>query len=114
MARRKAKMEGSFADAANNHGFKRARWRGLERVGIQNLLIATVQNLRKLLRATFGKRGKSTSRSLLSSAAASFSSLGLSAPPDPLRILPERARRSQFFAVPRRYPRPHRDPRGHS
>jgi hypothetical protein len=44
-------MEGSFADAANNHGFKRARWRGLERVRVQNLLIAAIQNVRKLLRA---------------------------------------------------------------
>jgi transposase len=54
MARRKAKMEGSFADAAHRHGFKRARWRGLMRVSVQNLLIATMQNLRKLLRAVFG------------------------------------------------------------
>ena len=51
MARRKAAMEGSFADAANNHGFKRARWRGLAMVRIQGLLIATIQNVRKLLRA---------------------------------------------------------------
>ena len=51
MARRKTKIEGSFADAANNHGFKRARWRGLAKVEIQNLLIAAIQNLRKLVRA---------------------------------------------------------------
>jgi transposase len=50
MARRKSCMEGSFADAANCHHFKRARWRGLVRMRIQNLLIATCQNLRKLLR----------------------------------------------------------------
>lgn len=50
MARRKAKAEGSFADAANNHGFKRARWRGLMHVQIQNLMIAAIQNLRKLMR----------------------------------------------------------------
>jgi transposase len=50
MARHRYKMEGSFADAANNHGFKRARWRGLEGMHIQNLLIAAIQNLRKLLR----------------------------------------------------------------
>ena len=74
MARRKAKAEGSFADAANNHGFKRARWRGLARVGIQNLLIAAVQNLRKLVRTLFGKRGKSTY--------ASFSSARSSVRPD--------------------------------
>jgi transposase len=50
--RRKQKAEGSFADATNNHGFKQARWRGLMKMGIQNLLIAAVQNIRKLLRHT--------------------------------------------------------------
>ncbi len=49
LGRRKHCVEGSFADAANNHGFKRARYRGLEKVTIQNLLIASIQNLRKLL-----------------------------------------------------------------
>ena len=48
-SRRRCKAEGSFADAANNHGFKRARFRGLEQVEIQNLMIAAIQNLRKLL-----------------------------------------------------------------
>jgi len=46
---RKHLMERSFADAANNHGFKRSRWRGLERVTIQDLLIAAVQNIRILI-----------------------------------------------------------------
>ncbi len=50
MARRKHKAEGSFADAANNHGFKRSRFRGIEKVQIQNLMIAATQNLRKLMR----------------------------------------------------------------
>jgi len=50
MRRRKCCVEGSFADAANNHGFKRTRWRGRWRVKIGNLLIATIQNLRKLLK----------------------------------------------------------------
>ena len=44
-------MERSFADAANNNRFKRARWRGLWRQSIQDLLIATCQNLRKLAQA---------------------------------------------------------------
>ena len=48
-SRRKHLMEGSFADAANNHGFKRARWRGLWRQSIQDYLIAAVQNLRLLI-----------------------------------------------------------------
>jgi len=50
MRRRKIRAEGSFADASNNHGYKRARWRRRWRVQIQNLLIATIQNLRKLMK----------------------------------------------------------------
>lgn len=46
--RRQYWMEGSFADAANNHGLKRSRWRGLWKQTLQDLLIATCQNLRKL------------------------------------------------------------------
>jgi transposase len=49
--RRQHLMERSFADAANRHGFKRARWRGLIKQSIQDLLIATIQNLRKLIGA---------------------------------------------------------------
>jgi hypothetical protein len=49
--RRQHLMERSFADAANRHGFKRARWRGLVKQSIQDLLIATAQNLRKLIGA---------------------------------------------------------------
>ena len=47
--RRQYLLEGSFADAANNHGFKRARWRRLGRQQIQDCLIAAIQNLRRLL-----------------------------------------------------------------
>lgn len=50
LTRRKCKVEGSFADASNNHGFKRARWRGIKKMTIQNFMIAAIQNLRKLLR----------------------------------------------------------------
>jgi hypothetical protein len=49
-------IEGSFADAANRHGYKRHRWRRLAGATIQNLLIATLQNLRKLLR--YGQKPK--------------------------------------------------------
>ena len=49
-------MEGSFADAANNHHFKRARWRRLWRQQIQDYLIAAIQNLRILLAHSKGKR----------------------------------------------------------
>jgi len=51
--RRKWLMEGSFGDAALQHGFKRARWRGLWRQQIQDYLIATIQNLRILVRHTY-------------------------------------------------------------
>src|SRR6201997_2566153 len=47
--RRQHLVERSFADAANRHGFKRARWRGLIKQSIQDLLIASIQNLRKLV-----------------------------------------------------------------
>jgi hypothetical protein len=47
--RRRHLMEGSFADAANNHHFKRARWRRLWRQQIQDYLIASIQNVRILL-----------------------------------------------------------------
>lgn len=47
--RRKHLMEGSFADAANQHGFKRARWRRLHNQRIQDLLIASCQNIRILI-----------------------------------------------------------------
>jgi len=42
-------MERSFADAANNHHFKRSRWRRLWRQQIQDYLIAAIQNVRILL-----------------------------------------------------------------
>jgi transposase len=47
--RRHHLMERSFADAANNHRFKRARWRRLWRQQIQDYLIAAIQNVRILL-----------------------------------------------------------------
>jgi hypothetical protein len=53
--RRQVLMEGSFADAANNHGFKRSRWRRLWRQQIQDWLIAAIQNIRTLLKATTNK-----------------------------------------------------------
>jgi hypothetical protein len=47
--RRQHLMEQSFADATNNHHFKRARWRRLWRQKIQDYLIAAIQNVRILL-----------------------------------------------------------------
>lgn len=51
--RRQHFQERNFADAANHHGFKRARWRGLEKQSIQDTLIAALQNLRLLGRRRF-------------------------------------------------------------
>jgi len=53
--RRQYLLEGSFADAANNHGFKRSRWRRLWRQQIQDYLIAAIQNIRILLARTILK-----------------------------------------------------------
>jgi transposase len=47
--RRQHLMEGNFAEAANEHGFKRSRWRRLWRQKIQDYLIAAVQNVRRLM-----------------------------------------------------------------
>jgi len=53
--RRQTLIEGSFAQAANEDGFKRWRWRRLWRQEIQDWLIAAVQNVKVLVRAG-GKR----------------------------------------------------------
>ena len=46
--RRRHLMEGSFAQAANLHHFKRARWRRLARQQVQDWIIAAVQNIKLL------------------------------------------------------------------
>lgn len=61
--RRMWRMEGSFGDAATRHGFKRSRWRGLWRQRIQDLLIATVQNLRLLV--AHGRRPVASAQAVL-------------------------------------------------
>lgn len=65
LKRRKHKIEGSFADAANNHGFKRMRFRGIEKATIQNLMIAAIQNLRKLIKLQSLKPAVSVAKSTL-------------------------------------------------
>jgi transposase len=50
LKKRQHLVERSFADAANNHGFKRARWRRLWRVQIQDYLIAAIQNIRIMMK----------------------------------------------------------------
>lgn len=68
MGRRKYKAEGSFADGANNHGFKHSRWRGLVKVEIQNLMIAAIQNLRKLMRYGYDRDRVNTGAGTLTAA----------------------------------------------
>lgn len=46
---RQWKAEGIFAEAKNNHGLDRARYRGRAKVQIQAYMIAIVQNLKRLL-----------------------------------------------------------------
>jgi len=58
--RRRSLMEGSFAIAANCHGFKRARWRRLWRQQIQDWVVAACQNA-KILIGTL-KRGPLATR----------------------------------------------------
>jgi hypothetical protein len=48
--RRQWFQERNFAEATTQHGFKRARWRGLPKQTIQDQLIAILQNLKILLR----------------------------------------------------------------
>ena len=62
--RRQYLIEGSFADAANNHGFKRSRWRRLWRQQIQDYFIAAIQNIRILLARTVLKRAASAALAL--------------------------------------------------
>jgi chorismate mutase len=73
--RRHHLMERSFADAANNHHFKRARWRRLWRQQIQDYLIASIQNVRILLAHQDPKR--SAAAVLASPAILTQSLLGL-------------------------------------
>lgn len=51
MWQRMWKMEGIFAEGKNNHGLRRARYRGRAKVQIQVYTISTVQNLKRLATA---------------------------------------------------------------
>jgi transposase len=62
--RRRSVIEGSFGDATTQHGLKRSPWRRQWRVKIRNLLIATIQNLRKLLKYGSDRRRRGLAASL--------------------------------------------------
>jgi transposase len=75
--RRQHLAEGSFADAANNHGFKRARWRRLWRVRIQDWLSAAIQSIKILAKnllqpAHSGAAGMSATPSVVIAAVSDF------------------------------------------
>jgi transposase len=72
LGRRKHISEGSFADASNNHGFKRSRWRGLWRQGIQDYMIAVCQNLRILSKNLIPDRATAQFRAMASAFSAYF------------------------------------------
>jgi transposase len=52
--RRQWFQERNFGEAATQHGFKRARWRGLRKQTVQDNLIAALQNFKILLRSKCG------------------------------------------------------------
>ena len=64
--RRQHLMERSFADAANNHHFKRSRWRRLWRQQIQDYLITAIQNIRILLAHQHPRRSAAAALPFLS------------------------------------------------
>jgi hypothetical protein len=66
--RRQYLVEGSFADAANNHGFKQARWRRLWRQQTQDYLIAAIQNIRILLARVVLRTAASTAAAIWAAA----------------------------------------------
>lgn len=77
---RKHFMERSYADAANNHGFKRSRWRGIDRIAIQDLMIAVAQNIRILIKharkpAGLAQEMRMADRKTVSAAATLYQSL---------------------------------------
>lgn len=63
--RRQWVMEGSFA-RSTRYGYKRARWRGLWRVELQELLIATLQNILALIKSIYPSRKPAHSMRLTS------------------------------------------------
>ena len=47
------KIEGLFAEAKNNHGLRRAKYRGRDKMQIQAYMTAFVQNLKRLVQRDF-------------------------------------------------------------
>ncbi len=68
-------IEGSFGNSVR-YGYKRARWRRLWRVAIQNYLVCTVQNIQKLVRHG-GKPADTSAQALRRADMAPISLFGL-------------------------------------
>ncbi|MCH6255885.1 IS1182 family transposase [Puniceicoccaceae bacterium K14] len=58
-------MEGSFAQSANLHGFKRSRWRRIWRQRIQDHIIESVQNIKILISRAIEPQNAETVRQCL-------------------------------------------------
>jgi len=96
--RRRYLMEGSFAQAANLHHFKHARWRRLWRQQIQDWLIAACQNVKILVRTLGqGPVAMENPGSVQSARSRRFVS-------DPLRSFVSRLARIIMVAVPASFP----------
>ena len=83
--RRQHLMEGSFADATNRHGFKRARWRGQHNQQVQDLLIAACQNIRILIGHERRRQAAAMAVAHLTSA-----NTGIQAVFKPVNVIPQR------------------------
>ena len=64
MHRRQIRAEGSFAEAHERMNHRRCRWRRLWRVQIQCYLVATVQNLKKLIQKRYRPRAAKVQKAM--------------------------------------------------
>ena len=66
LKRRMTVVEGSFAHAKGQHAHHRSRWRGLKKMQVQCFLVATAQNLKKLLKYAWNPKMATAKSSLFS------------------------------------------------
>jgi transposase len=81
LAARKTVLEGLFGEAKRCHGLRRAKQRGVEKVEVQALLIATVLNIKRLLKGLEQTTG--SARSIIASGLTGFIDYLLRAPLSP-------------------------------
>jgi hypothetical protein len=80
------KIDGLFAEAKDNHGLARAKYRGRAKVQIQAYLTATVQNLKRLVFLLLLRYARNQIRKAKQRTRFNFSSLNLFNTPHPLMI----------------------------